>query len=287
MTFFSKSLALAFTGLLSGMLCPALRAQQPVERPAAGAAAPATPRAFDFTHLKDRPYTFALPKPSYPSSERVQREFVVEYLYDYAVSNYTPEVELPIIPVAQFQRDTPEHALVAFFTTMRTGDYDNWIKCWDDRDRNALMALAKDKKQDAAFWQNVWRPAFTRSKTVVLVDRLETASQYVILDVRLPGLSVPALPTAFKLVNGEWQATNDLTNDPILFQFRPSLAGTITYVPPMDTSTLDKQYTAQAQAQQHFLHEHGVRSKVVEAGQTGTNNLPNPVSKPANPAAAK
>ena len=138
------------------------------------------------------------------------------------------------------------------------------------RTRQALAALSKEKHQDAAFWQNVWRPVFTRSKTVTLFDRVETASQYVILDVRLPGLNVPSLPNTFKLVGQEWLATNDLTNDPILFQFRPGLAGTITYIPPVDAATLDPQNKLQTEAQRHFVNEHGVRGKVVEAGPTQT-----------------
>ena len=112
---------------------------------------------------------------------------------------------------------------------------------------------------------------FSRSKAVYLVDRIETASQYVILDARLPGLSVPSVPTTLKLVNGEWLVTNDLTNDPILFQFRPNLAGSITYVPPVDVGMLDKDNKLQTEAQQHFVNEHGVRSKVVQAGPTQTS----------------
>ena len=108
-----------------------------------------------------------------------------------------------------------------------------------------------------------------------LIDRLETASQYVVLDVRMPGLNVPSVPTVLKYVNNEWQVTNDLVNDPVLFQFRPNLAGTITYIPPMDTSLLDKQNTLQTQAQQHFVLEHGVRNKVVEAGPTQISNQAN------------
>ena len=196
----------------------------------------------------------------------MQREFVVEYLYDYAISNYTPVVSLPTIPVAQFKRDTPENALIAFFSTMRTGDYDNWVKCWDEKNQKQLAAIAKEKKQDAAFWRGVWQPVFSKSKTVELTDRIETASQYVILDVHMPGLSVQSVPTTLKLVNGEWLVTNDLTNDPILFQFRPNLAGAITYVPPMDAAMLDKDNRLQTDSQQHFLNEHGVRSKVVQAG---------------------
>ena len=90
-----------------------------VARPATPDVAPVSgARSFDYSHLKDRPYTFGLPTPSFPSSARVQREFVVEYLYDYATSTYTPEVSLPIVPVAQFKRDTPENALIALFSAM-------------------------------------------------------------------------------------------------------------------------------------------------------------------------
>ena len=251
--------------LLTATVCAGAQTVE-VPRPAAGEPTVQT-RSFDLTHLKDRPYTNDLPKPSYPSTERVQREFVVEYLYDYAFSAYTPVVKMPVLPAAQFQRDTPEHALIALFSAMRSGDFENWMKGWDEKERTQLEKGAKEQKQDAVFWRKLWSGAFSSAKDVELVDRIETASKYVILDVRLPGTNLLRVPNAFKLVQGQWLATNELSTNPILYQFRPELAGVVNMVPPVDVSLLDKENTAETETQQQFLYQHTLRDRVVQAGK--------------------
>ena len=50
--------------------------------------------SYDSQHLKDVPYNESLPKPIFPSTPRVQKEFTVRYIYDYAMSTYTPAVTL-------------------------------------------------------------------------------------------------------------------------------------------------------------------------------------------------
>jgi hypothetical protein len=238
-----------------------------VPRPAAGDAALPQVRSFDPTHLKDRPYSFALPKPSFPSTDRVQREFVVEYLYDYAYSSYTPSVKLPVIPAAKYERDTPEHALIALYSAMRSGDYDDWVKGWDEKGQKQLADGAKNKGQDAAFWRKIWSPVFAAAKDIELLDRVETSSQYVILDINIHGTSFTHKPVVFQHIGSEWLATNDLTNNPILYDFRPDLAGLVLPVPPVDASRLDQVNRKELDSQQQFLDQHNQRNRIVQAGR--------------------
>jgi hypothetical protein len=255
---------------LAASATPACRAQEvQVPRPATGdtSSFKSEYRAFDPTHLKDRPYTFDMPKPSYPSTERVQREFVVEYLYDYAFSEYTPVVKLPVAAPGKYERDTPEHALLALFSAMRSGDYDNWVKGWDETGQKQLEADAKNLKQDAAFWRKLWAQTFAKAKDFELTDRVETASQYVILDVRLTGTNLTHVPTVLKRVGNDWVATNDLTTNPILYQFRPELAGIVNIVPPVDAARLDHENRKELDSQQQFLDDHTQRSRTVQAGR--------------------
>ena len=251
--------------LFAALTCAAQTIDVP--RPAPGEPSPvASYPMFDATHLKDRPYNFNLPKPQYPSTDRVQREFVVEYVYEYAVSQYSPEVTLPVVPAIQAKQDTPENALIAFYSAMRTADYDAWLKCWDDADRQQLLQAAKDRKQDAAYWKKLWSDVLTKAKTTTLVDRVET-EHYVILDARLSGAGFDRLPTALKYVDGKWYVTNELTTNPMFYRFNPSRAGMLNLVPPLPVSMLDKRNTQQTQAQQHFLDDHTLRDKVVQVGQ--------------------
>ena len=237
-----------------------------VPRPAPGAAiSPQEYRSFDPTHLKDRPYSGNLPKPQFPSSDRVQRDFVVEYVYDYALSNYTPSVRMPIQTPAQRKRDTPENALIAFYSAMRSGEYEYWFQSWDEPGQKELTDDAKNKKLDAAAWKKLWQQVFAGNRDAILVDRLETQS-YVILDVQLPGTDLKRVPTVFKLVQGQWLVTNELSVNPILYLYRPESAGVLNLVPPVPTRDLDQGNPQQAQSQQQFLDQHTQRSRTMQAG---------------------
>jgi hypothetical protein len=236
-----------------------------VLRPEAGASSPNPPnQGYDPAHLKDSPYNGNLPKPLYPSSERVQREFTVQYVYDYAYSAYTPIVSLPILARAQTKHETPEDALIALLSATRSGDYDGWLACWDETARNHFIAMAKEKKMDAAFWQKTWKQYFATVKDIVLVDRIETVG-YVILDARTSGS--PPFPTALKHVNSQWLATDDLSSDQMMMNFRPGLAGIVQHISPQPMSTLTEGYTQEAEAQQEFLHSHTALNNVKRVGK--------------------
>jgi hypothetical protein len=218
-------------------------------------------QGYDAAHLKDRAYDGNLPKPIYPSTERVQREFTVHYVYGYAYSSYTPGVTLPILGRAQVKLDTPEDALIALLSATRTGDYEGWLACWDEPARQHFLAAAKDQKQDAAFWQKVWKQFFGTVKEVILVDRVETVG-YVILDARMTGAMALPVPTAFKHVDGKWKATNELGSDPMLMNFRSDLAGIVQRVSPQPVKSLVDGYGKEAEAQQEFLRNHTVVNAV-------------------------
>jgi hypothetical protein len=223
-------------------------------------------KPFDTSHLKDRPYTLNLPKPAFPSSERVQREFVVEYIYDYAYSTYSPQVTLPVVAKDLAKRATPEDALIAFYSAMRAGDFNAWLACWDDTSQKRFTEEAKTLKHDEAFWKKYFSDAFSTRKTTVLVDRIET-QMYVILDTQLSGPTPLRVPTVFKLVDGEWKATNDLANNAILSRMQPGMAGALNLVPPMPIAQLDQDNRQQIEAQQQFVDQHTLRDRVVQAGQ--------------------
>lgn len=218
----------------------------------------------DSAHLKDRPYNGNLPKPAYPSTERVQREFVVQYVYDYAYSAYTPPPMLPKQSREQAQRGTPEAALIAMLAAMRSGDYEGWLACWDEDSRSKFVQSAKDQHRDAAFWRNAWKDYFG-NKEVVLLDRIETVN-YVILDARLSGSSI-GFPTVFKLVKGEWLATNSLGNDQMVMNFRPALAGVRQIVSPEPVSDFTSSFAQEAEAQRTFLRSHSYESVATQAGK--------------------
>jgi hypothetical protein len=206
-----------------------------------------------------------MPKPQYPSTDRVQREFVVEYVYDYAESRYTPEVPLPIIPRAQVKRDTPESAVVAFFSAMQSGDYESWLACWDADGRQGFEKDAVEQKHDATFWKQMWSKALPQGTKSVMLERIETQN-YVIIDVRVPGKNPFTYPVVLHLEKGEWKVTNDLQSNPMFTAFRPSLAGQLNLVPPLPLNTIPAD-SAIAAAQQAFITQHTMRDRLIQAGR--------------------
>lgn len=246
-----------------------LTAQQtnvPLNGPAPGLPA-AAQKVFDAQHLKDRPYTGSLPKPQYPSSERVQRAFTVAYVYDYAYAAYTPAVELPVVAKSLVKRDTPENAAIAFFSAQRTGDWESFLQCWADADRKRIQAMVTGKQLDQPALLAKWKQFYT-NKTVQLMDRIETTG-YVILDLKIPGPGGGDLPAVFKLVEGQWMVTNELgmTSNQMLSDFRPDLAGIVRSVQPASVQELAGGQKQNAAAQREFLEEHNRRNEVIQAAR--------------------
>jgi hypothetical protein len=265
-------LRVASRWLVNGTLLlalPAMSQQIEVPRePAPRATSDPVYKVFDAQHLKDIPYNGALPKPAYPSTDRVQRTFTVEYVYDYAYSEYKPAVSIPIVPAVQVKRDTPEAALIALDSAARTGNYEAFVACFDDAAKTRLRALATEQKQGAAYWQEVWKQFFG-TKPIILIDRIETIG-YVILDSRFgSGPYTEPFPTIFKSVGGQWLVTDDLGQnaDQMLMSFRPSLAGEIERVQPRSTDQLTGTGRQEAEAQAEFIHSHALRNESAHAAQ--------------------
>jgi hypothetical protein len=226
-----------------------------------------TTRVFDAQHLKDRPYNGELPKPAFPSTDRVQRSFSVAFVYDYAYSTYTPVVDLPTVLRGQAKRDTPEAAVIAYYSAQRNGDWDAFMQCWTAEDQKRIQEMINTQKITVAALQAEWKQSFG-NKPIQLFDRIETIG-YVILDVRVPGPQVLQLPAVFKLVKGEWLVSNDLgeSGNPMFGLFRPDLAGVIEHIQPVPLAQLTGLRQREAKAQSEFLGGHIFRDEVDLAGQ--------------------
>jgi hypothetical protein len=223
----------------------------------------------DTQHQKDVPYGPSLPKPLYPSTERVQKEFTVRYIYDYAMSTYTPAITLPKVPRAQVDRSTPEGALIALVSAVQLGDYDGWIQCWDEAGQKFYEDDAKAHKRDNAQWMKAYQQSLA-GKSIVLTYRIETVG-YVVLDIRIvdpahPNVGTPA-PTVFKRVNGQWMSTNDLSASHFLGYFQNGVAGVDNRISPAPLAGLTGAGAQEGEAQQIFLDRHAVVSSVAQAAR--------------------
>lgn len=217
------------TGKSAPQMASPAQTAAPAKAPAAAQAIPAV-TAPQYTHsysAKDiarRPYSPAIPAPLYPSTPRKQSQFTVQYVYNFAQSTYSPSVTLPLVSRASVRRDTPEAALTAFYSAMRSGDYEAWLQCWDEPSRRDLEAQTKEKKNGAEYWRALWRQ-FYAGKQFVLLDRLETVN-YIILDAAIDD---PTKPNGRQMDSqtlvgheGQWWVTNAFTNDGLVMNFDPS-----------------------------------------------------------------
>ncbi len=248
-------------------------ATQPIPKPAIGqalpdgnAAAPGslTPRVS--TDIAKRPYTSALPAPLYPSTPRKQSQFTVQYIYNYAQSSYSPPVVLPLLSRGAGKHDTPESTLAAYYSAMRSGDYEGWLQCWDEPSRKALEARTKQQKNGAEYWRALWRQYFA-NKRFVLKDRLETVN-YIILDTDIedpahPGAKQPDSEVLTSKL-GQWYLTNEFTDDGLVMNFDPS-APTAKAVKQFEIAPISQLVgpaTLSGQAQKDFFARHTVSSSL-------------------------
>jgi len=156
-----------------------------------------------------------LPKPIFPTAEREDSKFTVQYVYNFARYRYTPAVAVEEVKRPTASYTTPEEACIAFLSSMTTLDYDWWLSNWDPDSRKKLEADNQAHHQDADFWRGAWQHAFA-GRVVTLEQRLESGPYVLIVfriaDPRDPSKSFSdALP--FRLYKDKWLATEELAAD--------------------------------------------------------------------------
>ncbi len=223
-------------------------------------------RRFTGREIAQRPYSAALPAPLYPTTPRTQKQFTVQYIFNYAEATYTPAVPLPLVSRAAVRRDTPEAALSAFYSAMVNGDYQGWLDCWDEPSRKVLEETTRKNPKGAESWRSAWREGFT-GKRFMLIDRMETVN-YIILDVRIEN---PAKPGAFEAdqevligQKGQWLLSNTFTNDGLIMNYQPGTTKAVKEFEVRPDVDLVGPAALTGQAQKEFLGHHLTTSSVTK-----------------------
>lgn len=190
---------------------------------ATGSAAPPAPGSQ--AHLQVDPLTksvvagtsFLLPKPIYPVSEREDKTYTVEYVFNYARYNYTPAVVLKPVNRVQASYATPEDAFTAFYSAIQSADYEWMLSSWDAASQKYIASANERKKVDSSYWVNVWKQRYV-GKKIELVQRIESGI-YVLILYRVTDpdtgqvIELDTLPML--LENRKWLATQALAADPL------------------------------------------------------------------------
>lgn len=216
------------------------------------------------------PYGPTLPKPLFASTDRVPKEFSIRYVYDYAQSTYTPAVPLARVPRAQWDRSTPEGALLALVSAGQLGDAEGFLSSWDEDARKAFEEQIKANKTTSAAWISDIQKGYG-GNSWILVDRVEVTG-YVILDIRLrdpkQGSAGAVLPTVWKLVSGKWLATNDLSKSLFLGGHMQGAAALDTkFTPEPLKKMIGGQQSQEAEAQQDFVKYHATLPGITRGAQ--------------------
>ncbi|RXH58432.1 hypothetical protein [Granulicella sibirica] len=172
--------------------------------------------------LTPQPYKGLFTKPSYPTTERKQNQFTVEFVYRFFEQAYSPAVPIHVQPKSASLSDTPEHVLVAQISAATAMDYETWLATWDTKSQQLFHDDAVTYKHDPAFWKRLWQRAY-QGREITLVKRLETG-QYVILEYRIgpppaPGKPDQLLPGIFKLEGERWVSTRALDDSGVFAAF--------------------------------------------------------------------
>jgi hypothetical protein len=164
------------------------------------------------------------PPPVFPAGPPASGSVIVENEYRFTVRQYTPAVDVVVVPRAKATDDNPEAAAIAGISAMVSQDFDWFRSTWDRASVAILEARDKEMKQDATFWTRAWQRAFT-GKKIQLVSRIDTGG-YVIIVYRVLGSAARGntsaenadieLSTVLKRDGDRWLATQELAQDPVL-----------------------------------------------------------------------
>jgi hypothetical protein len=177
-----------------------------------------------------------LSRPAYPAAEPEKKQFVIEYVYHFTETDYSPAVVMQPVTRATAKYDTPEATFSAMIAAMRSGDYDWWLTLWDDTSQQILKDEAEHDKYNAAFYRNAWQRAY-QGKDVVLVRRLDIPTN-VLLEFRIgapqPGKGEQLSPVVLRRLGVRWYLTQELAPSPFLqgqLSTQPVVSEDVPFVP--------------------------------------------------------
>jgi hypothetical protein len=226
------------------------------------------PKKLDNKEIAQRPYNAVFTKPQYPSTAVQQKQFTIQYVYNYAESTYTPAVPLPTVARASAKFNTPENALIALYSAMRSADFEGFLNCWDEASRAGFEAQSKSSPQYKQKLLANWK-TIVADKPAVLTHRLDTVN-YVILDAVIQNAFGPGKPfddsEVLVFEKGRWVLSNQFQTDGLITQHDLKAKGDkVTY--DFDLRPLLPEGgagTAANHAQEEFLKAHNKMSTVTE-----------------------
>jgi hypothetical protein len=156
-----------------------------------------------------------------PSSKTLppkSKTLIVEVVSPFTIYEYSPALE--IIDLAENKTPSfthPELALQAYFSAMRSLDYEAYLNCWTKNSQAFMQEKDKQYKFDADKWKSMWATAFV-GKKIQIINWINYGKFVLIYYKVSPSANSDTSETTIALTqeNGEWKLTQDLRADQIL-----------------------------------------------------------------------
>lgn len=159
-------------------------------------------------------------KSSFPTNGQEDREVIVEYIYRYKLSTYTPSIEIkPLSSQSDASCSTPEDTAISHFSAMINKDYNWWLENWTREERKAIQVRNREGKVTPDGWKSRWDAL--KGRRIELLHRVDR-KEYSFIAYRLKEdekvIIESELPMVFN--DNKWLITNEFRSHPVFLYWK-------------------------------------------------------------------
>jgi hypothetical protein len=164
--------------------------------------------------------------PEITLSAPIAKKFQISLHFRYEQRLYAPDIVATFVDKEPTFCGSAEAVLLSELSAMRKGQFDWWLRTWDDKAAAIYAEKYKVGSQEQQKLLREWATTLASVPPPRLVRWILTG-QYVIVTYTLPTRDTPAeTAIAFHLSNGRWKATLDLEQDPVFLHYRDGVERT-------------------------------------------------------------
>lgn len=155
------------------------------------------------------------PRPSYPNSGLALKTLVVETVYPFTLTKYTPAVSVPTVSKST-DLTTPEKAIIQHANALNAGDYEWLMSLWTPASQEVILESEKKSGNGKDYWVKAWRETGKRSFSLV---SYVTYGRFVLVEYEFVVLKSGKKgrdSMALEKVGDNWFLTQALMADPFL-----------------------------------------------------------------------
>jgi hypothetical protein len=149
------------------------------------------------------------------------------------VTKYREALGLKQLPRSEWGNTSEDRTFVSFISAMAEQDFDWWVEAWAEKDRQKVLLLDANKKQEM---MRSW-VGLIKKKPIIVDSKVEFQYQgrsYAVFNYRITNLSLVAVDPSgrilssaknteleqqavFVVLSNKWFATQDVSSNPVFF----------------------------------------------------------------------